>query len=292
MGKLHDLMSMGVKYQLMSVKRPAQIIEITCNHMDGMIDLLKGSPAVDKVKAARTKFVATYGALGNGQLSMLRRALLLSLQDWRVKISTFLRLKIQAVDGTFIVKSEGDCPGHELPGAIHYKTGTKEKVTVGNAKGVNAKGKVRTLNGFNIWYEKDGLEKAKKLAESGEATLSEKPTSTMRTASSTEAKIDKAKAQLRTAELNALADLLTTKKSPEKKGEKFTLENMFAAKEIDNTEKKSTNDPSVEVVEFGGKSAMKAWSSKVAAKLNLDDAPAPPADDGGEEDDLLALMDS
>ncbi|GAB5368814.1 hypothetical protein AAMO2058_001351900 [Amorphochlora amoebiformis] len=259
MAKLHDLMSMGFKYQLMGISRPSQILNITLNHLEGIEGLLDGErETVEMVHKVRDLFKGHYGNLSRLHHANMRRLLLQYFQDWKVKISTFLRLKIQSLDGTFVIHHNGDCPGFQLPGTLTSADGAQSKLKLKNSENVKFIGEpVRTRA-------------ARK--------------------KSIETKIDLKSAQAVKVELNALAGLLRAANTDNPKKDKFTLKNMFAPSEVQDVESKNQDskkiEPKVEVITFGGKSNKKKWSKKVKSKVNLRQ------EKQEEEDDLLALMDS
>lgn len=153
MNKLYDLMSMGFKLQLASCLRPSNLIDVTCNHLQGLKSLVKGhDKTVDLIEEVQSKILSTYGSLTNGAMGRLRRRLMLFYQDWRVKVSNFLRAGTQEADGTVRVSHEGECPGYAVPGIVEYADGSTATLTVANARGVTAKGVCTIRLGRNIWY--------------------------------------------------------------------------------------------------------------------------------------------
>jgi hypothetical protein len=56
-----------------------------------------------------------YGHLSIGEMQTLRNSLLNFLQGHRVRVSVFLRQKVQNTDGTFVVPISGPVPpGNEV----------------------------------------------------------------------------------------------------------------------------------------------------------------------------------
>lgn len=58
MGKLFDLMLMGLKYQTQMMVQSEELYHITVKHLDEMKDLVEGTGAVENVQLAKTAFLA------------------------------------------------------------------------------------------------------------------------------------------------------------------------------------------------------------------------------------------
>jgi hypothetical protein len=56
MGKLFDLMLMGMKYQIISTTTPDEIYHVTMTHLTEMAKLVKGSPAEVLINDCTTQF--------------------------------------------------------------------------------------------------------------------------------------------------------------------------------------------------------------------------------------------
>jgi len=299
MSKLHDLMSMGFKYQLMAIKRPSQILDVTCNHIQGIVEFLDPrSDVAKKVKSVRNRIFKVYGSMSDGELARIRRIVMRYFQDYKVKISTFLKKKFQRMDGSFVVDHSGESASFDRPGTVRTADGHESKLKVANAEGVTKHVDGFILHGLNVWYSEDSKDALKSQAKKAYELLHEMGRSrksankrSPRASTTLERKIDDRAAQVAKAELNALANLVHNRNTrTSSKKDNFTLDNIFAPKEVEGKKGlRKTKDPSSVVVTFGGKASHKAWSSKLASGfdgLEADDA------DGGEEDDLLALMDS
>jgi len=148
MDKLYDLMTMGQKYQVMMCRDPIELICATLNHMDNLISLLKkvNEEGVAYNLALRTKklVVDTYSKMSVEELHNVRQALMLFLQDRKVKVSLFLTEKIQNQDGTIVKTHHGLLPwGIEVPGAI--KTFVKDSFTREGTLCLGNRSKVSTM---------------------------------------------------------------------------------------------------------------------------------------------------
>ncbi|CAL4058704.1 unnamed protein product, partial [Meganyctiphanes norvegica] len=81
----------------------------------------------------------TYGNMSLGELADVRRALLGFVQDLHIRVSVFLKEKVQTPTGRFVLNTEGPVPyGSEVPGPVrvflpngevdavhHFQTGCK-----------------------------------------------------------------------------------------------------------------------------------------------------------------------
>jgi hypothetical protein len=110
MDKLYDLMTMGVKFQLVSIAHPVEVIDITLNHLDSIEAVIAGTSAYTFVRAAKDAFIARYTALSMSALALLRQDLLEHFADRRVKVSLFLQDAVQNQDGSFVVAPRGPLP--------------------------------------------------------------------------------------------------------------------------------------------------------------------------------------
>ncbi|CAM9631622.1 unnamed protein product, partial [Chrysoparadoxa australica] len=119
MGKLYDLMRMGVKYQLQRSSCPQQALRVTLNHIESLRDLAL-SPTVERlVDAAVDKVISVYGSLDNGAWLGLWQAMLKFFQGCRIKVSLFLQNNIQRMDATILWRPTGPIPkGSDLPGRL------------------------------------------------------------------------------------------------------------------------------------------------------------------------------
>lgn len=121
MDKLYDLMTMGVKYQLLACKSPHQYLQVTLNHLDTLIDLVKMDGVTELVQVAISKSIELYSRLSNGNWLLLEQALLKFFQDKKTKVSLFLQQELQATNGALILNNAGSLPfGTEVPGRIRY----------------------------------------------------------------------------------------------------------------------------------------------------------------------------
>jgi hypothetical protein len=121
MDKLYDLMTMGVKQQVLMCRCPEEMLDVTRNHLR----MIKGIAADDDTSALVDAFEAkmdeAYGALPLWELWELRLTICRFFQDRRVKVSIFLQDLQQNLDGTLVIDVTGPtAPGVRVPGSVHY----------------------------------------------------------------------------------------------------------------------------------------------------------------------------
>jgi hypothetical protein len=52
--QLYDLMTMGVKYQMLACTSPTQLLQVTLNHLNTLKAIVDGTPVADLVENAIT----------------------------------------------------------------------------------------------------------------------------------------------------------------------------------------------------------------------------------------------
>nr|XP_022293633.1 protein OSCP1-like isoform X3 [Crassostrea virginica] len=120
MDKLYDLMTMAFKYQVSLCLRPKEIILITLNHMDAIRAFVEGQPNIkQQVDHVYRLLIETFGSLSNGEFQLIRQTLLNFFQDMHIRVSIFLKDKVQNSNGRFVLPAGGAVPyGAEVPGTI------------------------------------------------------------------------------------------------------------------------------------------------------------------------------
>lgn len=120
MDKLYDLMTMAFKYQVSLCLRPKDILLITLNHMDAMRKYVEGATAVkQQVDNVYRMLIETYVSLPAGEFQLIRQTLLSFFQDMHIRVSIFLKDKVQNNNGRFLLPTSGQLPwGTEPPGMI------------------------------------------------------------------------------------------------------------------------------------------------------------------------------
>ncbi|KAJ1418022.1 organic solute transport protein 1-domain-containing protein [Ochromonadaceae sp. CCMP2298] len=125
MDKLFDLMSMGVKYQLLSCRSPHQYLQLTMNHLESILDMVMSEGVSELIQAAMSSCMRLYSSLNQGNWLLLEQVLLQFFQDKRIKVSLFLQRNMQSMTGTLMLTNTGNLPpGTHTPGTIrHFEQG-------------------------------------------------------------------------------------------------------------------------------------------------------------------------
>ncbi|XP_019285792.1 protein OSCP1 isoform X1 [Panthera pardus] len=131
MDKLYDLMTMAFKHQVLLCPRPKDVLLVTFNHLDAIKGFIQDSPAilhqVEEIFRQLTEVKCffllclwqTYGGLSAGEFQLIRQTLLTFFQDLHIRVSLFLKDKVQNSNGRFVLPVSGPVPwGTEVPGLI------------------------------------------------------------------------------------------------------------------------------------------------------------------------------
>ena len=117
----YDLMTMGVKHQIITSKSPQQFLQTTLNHLDSVIDMVKSESVTSLVQIAISKTIQTYSPLSTGNWMLLEQVIFSFYQGKKIKVSLFLQQNLQTVNGVLILSNNGSLPyGTERPGVIRY----------------------------------------------------------------------------------------------------------------------------------------------------------------------------
>ncbi|XP_010721654.1 protein OSCP1 isoform X2 [Meleagris gallopavo] len=120
MDKLYDLMTMAFKYQVLLCPRPKDILLVTFNHLDAIKDFICDAPGIlNQVDETFRQLIEMYGCLSAGEFQLIRQTLLIFFQDMHIRVSIFLKDKVQNSNGRFVLPISGPVPwGTEVPGVI------------------------------------------------------------------------------------------------------------------------------------------------------------------------------
>ncbi|KAI4549766.1 hypothetical protein MG293_002096 [Ovis ammon polii] len=120
MDKLYDLMTMAFKYQVLLCPRPKDVLLVTLNHLDAIKGLIQDSPTIlHQVDETFRQLTDIYGDLSAGEFQLIRQTLLIFFQDLHIRVSIFLKDKVQNSNGRFVLPVSGPVPwGTEVPGLI------------------------------------------------------------------------------------------------------------------------------------------------------------------------------
>ncbi|XP_072466141.1 protein OSCP1 [Notamacropus eugenii] len=130
MDKLYDLMTMAFKYQVLLCPRPKDVLLVTFNHLDAIKDFIRDSPTiVNQVDETFRHIIEVYSCLSAGEFHLIRQTLLIFFQDMHIRVSIFLKDKVQNSNGRFVLPTSGPVPwGTEVPGLIRMFNNKGEEV--------------------------------------------------------------------------------------------------------------------------------------------------------------------
>ncbi|XP_029360620.1 protein OSCP1 isoform X1 [Echeneis naucrates] len=130
MDKLYDLMTMAFKYQVLLCPRPKDILLVSFNHMDAIKDFVKDTPSIlSQVDETYRQLIEMYTPLTSGEFQLIRQTLLIFFQDMHIRVSIFLKDKVQNSNGRFVLPTSGPVPhGTQVPGLIRMFSCTGEEV--------------------------------------------------------------------------------------------------------------------------------------------------------------------
>nr|XP_040020395.1 protein OSCP1 isoform X1 [Gasterosteus aculeatus aculeatus] len=130
MDKLYDLMTMAFKYQVLLCPRPKDILLVSFNHMDAIKDFVKDTPSIlGQVDETYRQLIEMYTALSSGEFQLIRQTLLIFFQDMHIRVSIFLKDKVQNSNGRFVLPTSGPVPhGTLVPCLIRMFSCSGEEV--------------------------------------------------------------------------------------------------------------------------------------------------------------------
>ncbi|XP_060778166.1 protein OSCP1 isoform X2 [Neoarius graeffei] len=130
MDKLYDLMTMAFKYQVLLCPRPKDIMLVTFNHMDAIKEFVRDTPSIlTQVDETYRQIIEIYTPLSCGEFQLIRQTLLIFFQDMHIRVSIFLKDKVQNSNGRFVLPISGPVPyGTHSPGLIRMFSCNGEEV--------------------------------------------------------------------------------------------------------------------------------------------------------------------
>nr|XP_061789701.1 protein OSCP1-like isoform X2 [Nerophis lumbriciformis] len=131
MDKLYDLMTMAFKYQVLLCPRPRDILLVSFNHMDAIREFVKDTPCIlAQVDNTFQQLIKMYTPLPSGEFQLIRQTLLIFFQDMHIRVSIFLKDKVQNSNGRFVLPISGPIPhGTQIPGVIRMYSCTGEETS-------------------------------------------------------------------------------------------------------------------------------------------------------------------
>lgn len=280
-------MTMAFKYQVSLSMRPNDVLLVTLNHMDAIRDFIKDSgPISQQVDFVYRLLLQHYASLTPGEFMLIRQTLLNFFQDMHIRVSIFLKDKVQNSNGRFVLPTSGPTPfGTEVPGTIRlFNTAGKEvkkatfnptaKYTMSTKEGsFDKRGDRVTKLGTNMYN----------VARPAETTVSA-PARSVQASSDMDMNNPNPLAK---AQLDLLSKLIGSAATEKKKGKSDFRLNLF------NTDEEEEEAASMRPVAEAGshvisidasKKKQSAELSRIMGELRVDDS-------NQDEDDLLDLMD-
>ncbi|XP_076827900.1 protein OSCP1 isoform X2 [Brachyhypopomus gauderio] len=130
MDKLYDLMTMAFKYQVLLCPRPKDLLLVTFNHMDAIKDFVRDTSTIlSQVDETFKQLIEMYTPLCGGEFQLIRQTLLIFFQDMHIRVSIFLKDKVQNSNGRFALLTSGPVPyGTHTPGLVRMFSCNGEEV--------------------------------------------------------------------------------------------------------------------------------------------------------------------
>ncbi|XP_054148535.1 protein OSCP1 isoform X2 [Melozone crissalis] len=290
MDKLYDLMTMAFKYQVLLCPRPRDVLLVTFNHLDAIKDFISDSPGIlNQVDETFRRLIETYNPLSDGEFQLIRQTLLIFFQDMHIRVSIFLKDKVQNSNGRFVLPISGPVPwGTEVPGLIR----------IFNHKGVEVKRAEFSTAGNYVTPQREGSfelygDRVLKLGTNMYSVT--RPVETHMSGSSknlaSQAKENIAPNPLAKEELNFLARLLGGLDIQKPAGDSGFRLNLFTTdEEEEHAAQTRPEELSYKVIniEATQEPARRAELSRILGEL---DVAEPRPGSAGKGEDLLALMD-
>ncbi|XP_026040641.1 protein OSCP1 isoform X3 [Astatotilapia calliptera] len=107
------------------------ILLVSFNHMDAIKDFVKDTPSIlSQVDETYRQLIEMYTPLSSGEFQLIRQTLLIFFQDMHIRVSIFLKDKVQNSNGRFVLPTSGPVPhGTQVPGLIRMFSCTGEEFT-------------------------------------------------------------------------------------------------------------------------------------------------------------------
>jgi hypothetical protein len=308
MDKLYDLMSMGFKYQILSLKSPQQYMQLTLVHLEKLKELVKTEAITELIDSAIRRLIATYSVLTNGQWLILKQSIMRFMQGKRIKVSLFLQQNLQTMNGVLVLNNSGSLPyGTDIPGHRKLFEGGKlvsvQSISCPQTLEVVQEAvavlDVDNTLGSNM-YMVDATSASKSVPESlvvANAALMSSAASSDGLKKATLVHSTKVSSSSAKQELTLLADLLGFGGEKRHEDEKPFKINLFPDSrgfdDKDSDAKDEGGNSGFIMIDIDGTAGGKTFDEYLRDLDLKDDAKVDLKDEGkAEDDDLLALMDS
>eukprot|EP00794_Sanderia_malayensis_P000619 gene619-1282_t len=286
MDKLYDLMTMAFKHQVSLCQRPQDILLITLNHMDAIRVFVQDNKTVlTEVENIYALLKQHYSALTAGQFQLIRTTILSFFQDMHIRVSIFLKDKVQSPNGRFVLQINGQLPwGTEVPGTIRFfNDGVQSKVvnfptSVKNQLSDKA-GSFELIGDRVIRLGRNMYEAAKQVETSVQSTGA-KPSAPPLSSEDAENRDPLAK-----AELNLLSYMITGDRKTS--GNAFRLNFFSTDEEEEKAEKEYAKLRHREILIDASKKQQSGEITQLMDEFSIQGSQA-----GSKGDDLLELMDA
>lgn len=128
MEKLFDLTIMALKYQLVTVLKPQEVMRVTETHLDTLANILPASLEQTRCNSLLAQLRERYGQLSGAEWRRVRHSLLALVSGKNVKVNLLLQDELQCQDGTFKLPPANMCnaTGREV-GDIEACTSQQDK---------------------------------------------------------------------------------------------------------------------------------------------------------------------
>ncbi|XP_036732494.1 protein OSCP1 isoform X3 [Manis pentadactyla] len=117
---VYDRLAHASIMRLNQASMDKDVLLVTFNHLDAIKGFIRDSPTIlHQVDETFRQLTETYGGLSAGEFQLIRQTLLIFFQDLHIRVSIFLKDRVQNSSGRFVLPVSGPVPwGTEVPGLI------------------------------------------------------------------------------------------------------------------------------------------------------------------------------
>lgn len=278
MNKLFDLMIMGVKMQILCVKYPEEILQITLNHLKELNSMIRSPESQAILNKVIDRLKERYQGLSSAVMGRIRQSLLKFFQNRYAKVTLLLSRGIQLQDGTIKLSTNEGVPGGETPGKIQKYSQNGEVIreyprnlirtqTFTPTRYSSRFSENSTTLGFNLYSSDKPFPPPPQ-----EENKSPAPVSTRRYVNT----FDKQRADVAKWEINELANMIITE---DESSDKFELNLNFNLMDVEQVGE-------VTVREVIGKHVQNEALSKMTSEFEINES----THEDPETDELMDLI--